>query len=680
MKASAALAALLDPDNRIGSKVTVQEGLRQSAALRELAESGDLKLAQLTAAAKDWRALGLPGYAHRRAEGFLFPATYDVEPDTTAAGLLAEMVAQFDQVATEINLENRAREVGLDPYQAVIVASLIQAEARHAEDFPKVARVIYDRLNQDMRLQLDSAVHYAVGKSGVVTTTAEDRASPSPYNTYRHEGLPPGPINSPGQAALEAALHPAKGAWLYFVTVNPDTGETKFATTAAQHAVNVQELREWLRDHWPAAQRAGRAADRPGGAGRDPGRAADRPGGAGRGAARGGARLADRALTVAGAAPGRVRRARPGLALRRVRSGRCGAARIPVRSGRALGGPVADHAAQAGGAAAVRAAESGRRRGGRGQYRPLVAGPFPDRREHRCARTGGGARVGRRVRGSGADRGARRRGHRGVGSGRGRAAGGCLGPARAGPPGAGEVGRAGSAGRGVCARPAPGAGAGCRCGPGGRGRDHPAVAGAPKRARRRSGDLDGPGGRLRGDRGGRPGPSARTAVRRGLSPVADSAGGGVGSRRRRSRRRARAPGPAGRASDRADDRASRSGRAPGPGADRGRRTGAGRLAGRTRGAARRRAGRSNARRGAAAGSGRTRGHGAGGARRRPMPAGSSAPSRCGWPVRSRPSCAWPALMLAPCWPRWCRSVCSGWLSAVTCRVSSSGCRPASRSW
>ncbi|HKA68756.1 MAG TPA: endolytic transglycosylase MltG [Actinomycetes bacterium] len=249
MKASAALAALLDPDNRIGSKVTVQEGLRQSAALRELAESGDLKLAQLTAAAKDWRALGLPGYAHRRAEGFLFPATYDVEPDTTAAGLLAEMVAQFDQVATEINLENRAREVGLDPYQAVIVASLIQAEARHAEDFPKVARVIYNRLNQDMRLQLDSTVHYAVGKSGVVTTTAEDRASPSPYNTYRHEGLPPGPINSPGQAALEAALHPAKGAWLYFVTVNPDTGETKFATTAAQHAVNVQELREWLRDH-----------------------------------------------------------------------------------------------------------------------------------------------------------------------------------------------------------------------------------------------------------------------------------------------------------------------------------------------------------------------------------------------------------------------------------------------
>jgi peptidoglycan lytic transglycosylase G len=249
MKASLALAALLDPENRIGSKVTVQEGLRQSAALRLLAKSGDFKLAQLNSAAKDWRALGLPGYAHRRAEGFLFPATYDVEPDTTAKSLLAEMVAHFDQVATDVNLENRAREVGLDPYQAVIVASLVQAEARHAEDFPKVARVIYNRLNQDMRLQLDSTVHYAVGKSGVVTTTAEDRASTSPYNTYRYSGLPPGPINSPGQAALEAALHPAKGDWLFFVTVNPDTGETKFATTAAQHAAYVEELRKWLRDH-----------------------------------------------------------------------------------------------------------------------------------------------------------------------------------------------------------------------------------------------------------------------------------------------------------------------------------------------------------------------------------------------------------------------------------------------
>jgi len=249
MKASDALALLLDPESRIGFPVTVQEGLRLTAALRLLADSGDFELAELGAAARDPDTLGLPGYAHGRAEGFLFPATYDIEPDTTPDSLLAEMVAQYDQVASDIDLENRAQEVGLDPYQAVIVASLIQAEARHPEDFPKVARVIYNRLNRDMKLQLDSTVHYAVRKSGVVTTTAKDRASPSKYNTYRWTGLPPGPINSPGKAALEAALHPARGDWLYFVTVNPDSGETKFATTAEQHAQNVEELRAWLRDN-----------------------------------------------------------------------------------------------------------------------------------------------------------------------------------------------------------------------------------------------------------------------------------------------------------------------------------------------------------------------------------------------------------------------------------------------
>ncbi|MCI0686932.1 MAG: endolytic transglycosylase MltG, partial [Sporichthyaceae bacterium] len=184
-----------------------------------------------------------------RSEGFLFPATYTIEPDTTAESLLGEMIGTFDQVASDIDLEGRAREVGLTPYQVVVVASIIQAEARHAEDFPKVARVIYNRLDRDMRLQMDSTVHYAVRKSGEVTTTAKDRQSSSRYNTYRYTGLPPGPINAPGEQALEAALSPADGGWLYFVTVNPDTGETKFAETAAEHARYVDELQAWLRDN-----------------------------------------------------------------------------------------------------------------------------------------------------------------------------------------------------------------------------------------------------------------------------------------------------------------------------------------------------------------------------------------------------------------------------------------------
>jgi UPF0755 protein len=99
-----------------------------------------------------------------------------------------------------------------------------------------------------MPLQLDSTVNYVTGKTGV-TTTAKDRATDSPYNTYRYRGLPPGPINSPGQHALHAALHPVAGNWLYFVTVNPDTGETKFSATDAGHRRNVEEFRKWLREN-----------------------------------------------------------------------------------------------------------------------------------------------------------------------------------------------------------------------------------------------------------------------------------------------------------------------------------------------------------------------------------------------------------------------------------------------
>jgi UPF0755 protein len=114
---------------------------------------------------------------------------------------------------------------------------------------PKIARVIYNRLDKGMRLQLDTTVIYANGGTKAVTTTAEQRAKVSPYNTYLVDGLPAGPIDSPGEAAIEAALAPAAGNWLYFVAVNPDTGETKYAVTGEEHARNVEEFRAWLRAH-----------------------------------------------------------------------------------------------------------------------------------------------------------------------------------------------------------------------------------------------------------------------------------------------------------------------------------------------------------------------------------------------------------------------------------------------
>jgi UPF0755 protein len=155
------------------------------------------------------------------------------------------MVKRYREAATGLDLVQKAGDIGLSPHDVVTVASLIQAEARFDQDFSKIARVIYNRLENDMALQFDSTVHYAVGKDGSVGTSSSDRESSSPYNTYKVTGLPPTPISAPGDKAIEAALNPAQGDWLYFVTTNPDTGETKFATSYDDHLKNKQEFDQW---------------------------------------------------------------------------------------------------------------------------------------------------------------------------------------------------------------------------------------------------------------------------------------------------------------------------------------------------------------------------------------------------------------------------------------------------
>ena len=130
------------------------------------------------------------------------------------------------------------------------MASLVQAEGGRLSDYPKIARVIYNRLAQGIPLQLDSTVLYGLNKFGIVATDAQ-LSSPSPYNTYKHKGLPPGPIDSPGNAAIQAVLHPAPASdnWLYFVTVNPKTGETRFTSSQAQFEQCRQELQKYLSQH-----------------------------------------------------------------------------------------------------------------------------------------------------------------------------------------------------------------------------------------------------------------------------------------------------------------------------------------------------------------------------------------------------------------------------------------------
>lgn len=249
LPAKKALAMLLDPANLVRIKMTLQEGLTVTQSVAIMAKASGLKASDITNALKDTSKIGLPSWANNNPEGFLFPETYDLPQSPTATQVISLTTKQFTKVTSSINFSGRAAENKVSAYQALIVASLVEGEVHNSEYQGKVARVIYNRLAKGMNLQLDSTVHYAIGKSGSVTTTDEDRKNPSPYNTYVHKGLPPGPIGSPGQSALEAAVSPDDGDWLYFVTVNLDTGETLFTNSFTEHQANVKQFQEWCSAH-----------------------------------------------------------------------------------------------------------------------------------------------------------------------------------------------------------------------------------------------------------------------------------------------------------------------------------------------------------------------------------------------------------------------------------------------
>jgi UPF0755 protein len=242
MSGQAALDLLLDPVSRLLSRVTLPEGLTVERTLTRIAEETGRPVEEIQAAAADTAALGLPAYANGQLEGFLFPATYDVEPDDVPADILRDMVTRSVQVMDELRIPVEER------LTVVTKASLVQAEAGSVEDMGKVARVLDNRLSDGMPLQLDTTVNYANGKGGI-TTSAQDRANPSPYNTYVHAGLPPGAINNPGEDAMRAVLTPTPGDWRFFVVVDPDTGDTRFAVTGAEHQQNVLLFQQWLREH-----------------------------------------------------------------------------------------------------------------------------------------------------------------------------------------------------------------------------------------------------------------------------------------------------------------------------------------------------------------------------------------------------------------------------------------------
>nr|WP_244960548.1 endolytic transglycosylase MltG [Pseudoclavibacter chungangensis] len=243
MSADSALDALLDPANLAHSTVLVREGETQADAFSVIESSLGIPATELEALAADPQSFGLPAEA-TSLEGFLFPATYDFEDGVDARTVLQTMVDRAMQSLDEHGVAPESR------WDVVRLASLIQKEAGLREDYYKVSRVFLNRLAIDMPLQSDATVAYGTGNTHRVETTDAERADASnPFNTYVHTGMVAGPISNPGDLAIDAAVNPADGQWLYFVTWNLETGETIFSNTYEEHLAAVAKWQQWMAEH-----------------------------------------------------------------------------------------------------------------------------------------------------------------------------------------------------------------------------------------------------------------------------------------------------------------------------------------------------------------------------------------------------------------------------------------------
>ncbi|TXH43534.1 MAG: endolytic transglycosylase MltG [Actinobacteria bacterium] len=247
MSASSAIALLLDPSAKLLTTFTIPEGTRLDKVIKIASTATNIPLSDFEAALKNPSELGLPAYANGNAEGFLYPSTYEFQPSATATSVLQQMIGQFNDVAARLNLEAEAEAEGINPYDVVIIASLLEAEGQ-PQDFGKVSRVVRNRLAQGMPLQFDSTSNYGSNSSNI-NLTDEQKSENTPYNTYLNNGLTPTPIGQPGEAALKAALEPEQGDWIFFVTVDPDKKITKFTADYQQHLAYVEEFNQYLAAH-----------------------------------------------------------------------------------------------------------------------------------------------------------------------------------------------------------------------------------------------------------------------------------------------------------------------------------------------------------------------------------------------------------------------------------------------
>ena len=246
MSANAALQAMLDPETKGDHTLTVSAGHTKQIVKDRLKQVGNFTDEQIEAAFADTAGIGLPAEAGGNVEGWLAPGTYDVTEKATPKDLVKQMVSR---TVTQL----KDLKVPKEDYHAVLTkASIIEREVNDSRYYGQVARVIENRLAQTNGethglLQMDSTVQYGLGRFGGIPNSTELADSNNAYNTYVHQGLPPGPIGSPSEEAIKAVLNPPAGSWLYFVTVNLETGETLFSSTSEEQKANTKKLDEYCK-------------------------------------------------------------------------------------------------------------------------------------------------------------------------------------------------------------------------------------------------------------------------------------------------------------------------------------------------------------------------------------------------------------------------------------------------
>ncbi len=243
MRAADAVNALLNTANKVELKVTIPEGFRLTEIVERLASVTGVPAEEFNAVLADPASVGLPAEAGGNFEGWLAPATYTYQPDDTPTSMIQAMVAQTIAVLDERGVAPDQRHVVL------IKASLVERESPGGETSAMIARAIENRLAINHKLDIDASVIYGAGLPKGTPLTADVKAVDTPYNLYIHAGLPPTPIASPGTASIDAVLAPAEGPWMYWVTVNFETGETLFAVDYPEHLRNVALLREYEAAH-----------------------------------------------------------------------------------------------------------------------------------------------------------------------------------------------------------------------------------------------------------------------------------------------------------------------------------------------------------------------------------------------------------------------------------------------